>query len=116
MTFLSCTSTLKPILEFCALNRNSVSLPAVVLLNGILPKFVPMPEPALVERKTAVKSMNPTGVIVAEPILKVSGSTLLAVIGWATAAGGGGSAESFEFASIATFADSPVAETVLPLV
>ena len=31
-------------------SRRSVSFPAVVLLNGILPKLVPMPVPGLVHR------------------------------------------------------------------
>ena len=56
-------STLKPILEFCMLNLISDRFPCAVLLNGIALKLVPILLPVLVDRNTAVKSMNPTGVM-----------------------------------------------------
>ena len=47
--------------EFCGLKRNSESLPFTALLYGMLPKLVPMLEPAFLSRHTAVRSMNPIG-------------------------------------------------------
>jgi hypothetical protein len=52
-----------PMREFCGFGRSSVSRAVGTLLNGIAPKFVPMPLPAVADRKTVVKSRNPIGVI-----------------------------------------------------
>src|SRR5579864_659609 len=40
----------------------------------MLLKFVPMPEPGLVDRETAVISMKPTGVMKASPIFNCNGA------------------------------------------
>src|ERR1700722_8606811 len=66
-------STLIPMREFCGLNRVSLKDPACVFEYGMLPKFVPMPVPVLVERVTDVISRNPTGVKNASPNLNCSG-------------------------------------------
>src|SRR5690349_4037761 len=66
-------STRNPILEFCMLNRISDRFPCGALLKGMALKLVPILFPVLVVRNTVVKSINPTGVIYADPIRNESG-------------------------------------------
>src|SRR4051794_8669416 len=56
---LNLESSRRPNREFCIENRNSESLPAVALLKGILPKFVPIPLPTFRSRTNVVKSRKP---------------------------------------------------------
>ncbi len=60
--------------EFCALSRLSVKFPLVAVEKGMLPKFVPIPVPGLVERFTLVKSAKPMGVMNADPKAHESGA------------------------------------------
>src|SRR6266851_3426017 len=70
---LTRASTRKPMRELATLNLFSESRPCTTLLYGMLPKLVCRLVPALVLRKVLVKSMNPTGVIVASPIFICNG-------------------------------------------
>ena len=54
--------------EFAALDRNSLSLPAAVLLNGTPGKLVATPLPMVVERQAVEKSMKPPGAKSAPPM------------------------------------------------
>src|SRR5882724_5900127 len=63
----------KPTREFWGVKRNSDNLPAVTLLNGTLPKLLPVPEPAFLSRQIAVRSMNPTGTRQVSPIWMKAG-------------------------------------------
>ena len=63
-----------PMREFWMLKRVSVKLPAWTFEYGMLPKFVPMPLPGLVDRVTEVISINPTGVMVEVPMWICNGA------------------------------------------
>src|SRR5579863_1859949 len=69
-------STLIPMREFCGFNRVSVNAPPCVFAYGMLPKFVPIPDPGFVDLVTAVISINPTGVKYASPSLNCKGDSL----------------------------------------
>src|SRR5262249_9848559 len=62
--------------EYCPVERNSVTCPCTVLLNGMAQKFVPATLPVLVERNTFSKSTYPPGVKSAPPMRKESGDSL----------------------------------------
>src|SRR5215472_4597321 len=82
-------STRKPMREFSALHLSSVNRPATALLYGKLPKFVWRLVPAFVLRNVFVISMNPTGVMLAEPSFSCKGASAEAS-GLAAWGGGGG--------------------------
>src|ERR1019366_5483705 len=66
----------KPMREFCELKWNSLRLPLAVLLNGMLPKFEPMLDPAFLSRQYGVRSMNPMGTMQTLPIRRKVGMDL----------------------------------------
>src|ERR1035441_2434515 len=89
----------KPMREFCGLKRNSESLAVAALLYGTLPKLLPRLPPAFLSFQSAVRSMNPTGMMVVSPILICRGDEASAAAcgaggvkmrGPATAGGAGG--------------------------
>src|ERR1035438_6190383 len=81
-------STRNPRREFCGLKRNSESLLVAALLYGTLPKLLPKDPPAFLSFQSAVRSMNPTGMMVVSPIFSCSGELAGAAVA-ATACCGG---------------------------
>src|SRR5580658_7898208 len=78
----------RPRREFCSDMRLSDRCPAVVLLNGMVLKLVPMPLPTSVERTTLVKSTKPRGVNLATPISNERGLAVASGI-WSYGFGAG---------------------------
>src|SRR5471030_1402609 len=56
----------------------------------MLPKLLPILEPASLSRQKAVASMKPTGMMVTSPILSWSGELAASPFGWGGGAGSGG--------------------------